>query len=69
MDLHEDRVAEMVEEATKDQTSIICHSTLGENNAVCRGFFDQHKTQPLQIAERLGFIEWDETRSIKKSNG
>jgi hypothetical protein len=28
-------------------------------NSVCRGFFDRHKTAPLQIAERLGFIGMD----------
>jgi hypothetical protein len=32
--------------------------TLGGGNSVCRGFFDRHKTTPLQIAERLRFVTW-----------
>lgn len=47
----------MVKDATKNESAIICHSTLTGDNAVCRGFFDKHPTAPLQIAERLGFIE------------
>jgi len=51
------RVAGMVREATENESAIICHSTLDGDNAVCRGFFDKHATAPLQIAERLGFVE------------
>lgn len=48
----------MVREATKNESAIVCHATLGtKENAVCRGFFDKHPTAPLQIAERLGFVE------------
>lgn len=63
MFLQPGRVAGMVREARADESAITCHSTLyraGVDNAVCKGFFDRHKTQPLQVAERLGIIEWDE---------
>lgn len=63
MHLEPGRLAEMVREALRDESAIICHSTLyeeGVDNAVCFGFFDRHLTQPLQVAQRLGIIEWDE---------
>lgn len=60
MHLKEGRVEEMIEQATNDESAIICHSTLDGDNAVCRGFYDKHPTAPLQIADRLGFIEFVE---------
>ena len=48
---------EIVSEAVKRDTAIICHASLGADNAVCAGFFEAHKTQPLQVAERMGLIE------------
>ena len=51
------RLKQMVDDSIKKDTAIICHSTLDGDNAVCRGFFDRHKTTPLQIAERLGCLE------------
>lgn len=57
MHLEEGRVEDMVTQATKKESCIPCHKTLDGQQAVCRGFFDRHKTQPLQIAERLGFIK------------
>jgi hypothetical protein len=62
------RVKEMVKKATADNSAIICHSTLygGIDNAVCRGFFDRHKTGVLQIAERMGAIKFEEG-SLEKS--
>ena len=32
--------------------------TLAGDNAVCGGFFELHPTQPLQIADRLGYIRF-----------
>lgn len=59
MRLEKGRVAEMVKAATCEESSIVCHETLGSRrHAVCHGFFQKHKTGPLQIAERLGFIQW-----------
>ena len=60
MQLSRGRVKEMVRLSKKTESYIVCHSTLEGDTAVCRGFFDRHRTQPLQIAERLGYIEWQE---------
>lgn len=60
MDLATGRVEGMVRDATAADSTIVCHSTLDGDNAACRGFFDRHKTASLQIAERLGLIEWQE---------
>lgn len=58
MRLRPGRVREMVEGAVADDSAIICHDTLDEEEqAVCRGFFDAHDTQPLQLARRLQLIE------------
>lgn len=55
MELRSGRVREMVDEALASESSIRCHQTLDEGcGAVCRGFYDRHTTQPLQIAQRLG---------------
>jgi hypothetical protein len=52
------RVKGMVRQAMKAESCIPCHETLSGDGAVCRGFFDRYKTQPLQIAERLNFIKF-----------
>ena len=62
MRLEPGRLAGMVRDAVANDSAIICHSTLygeKEHHAVCRGFFDRHATAPLQIAARLGLIDWD----------
>jgi hypothetical protein len=62
MDLEPGRVAGMVRDAKASDSTIVCHSTLylsgKPQHAGCRGFFDRHATTPLQIAERLGMVEW-----------
>jgi hypothetical protein len=58
MRLAHGRVKQMVVDAIKGDSAIICHDTLSGDNAVCRGFFDRFKTFPLQIAERLGMINY-----------
>lgn len=40
----------MEAEAVRMDGSIVCHSTLNGDNAVCRGFFDRHKTFQLRMA-------------------
>lgn len=58
MHLRPGRVKEMVEECIENESAVICHQTLDwDEHVVCRGFFDAHKTQPLQVAERLDLIE------------
>jgi len=59
MHLQPGRVRSMVDEATANEGAIVCHKTLDQKrHAVCRGFFDHHKTQLLQVAERLGYVVW-----------
>lgn len=59
MRLHPGRVAQMVRDATRTDTSIICHDTsYTKHQAVCHGFFTHHPTTPLQIADRLGYIQY-----------
>jgi len=62
MHLEPGRLADLVAQARAHESAIICHSTLAEDgvdNAVCRGFYDRHPTQPLQIAQRLGLVAFD----------
>lgn len=57
MHLPPGRLAGMIADATRSESTIVCHSTLDkEEQACCRGFFDKYATAPLQIAERLGFV-------------
>jgi hypothetical protein len=56
MHLERGRVRQMVDDAKRDESCIPCHKTLEGDNACCRGFYDKHPTQPLQIAERLGLV-------------
>jgi len=58
MHLEPGRLDQMVRDAVKAESTIICHSTLEGAQACCRGFFDRHATAPLQIAERIGLIEY-----------
>lgn len=61
MRLKRGRVRGMVDEVKRTDGCIPCHKTLdGDDNAVCRGQFDLHPTAPMQIAERLGLVEWQE---------
>lgn len=53
------RLAEIIRDNVANDSALPCHSTLygqAEQEAVCRGFFDRHKTTPLQLAERLDLI-------------
>lgn len=64
MSLEPGRVAGMVREArSSDAGNIPCHETLygqSDQKAVCRGFFDKHATPVLQIADRMGIIDYVE---------
>lgn len=61
MHLKEGRVEEMVAEATGNDSVIPCHETLGDEPAVCRGFFDKHAPPFLQVADRLGVVVFVES--------
>ena len=59
MHLEPGRVEQMVEEATPDGC-IPCHKTTHgakEQEAVCRGFYDKHRTWVLQLARQMNIIE------------
>ena len=59
MHLQPGRQRDMLDKVRTIEGCIPCHETLDDDvQAVCRGQFDALKTQPLQIAERLGFIVW-----------
>lgn len=61
MRLNPGRVRGMIAEAERKGGTIVCHDTLDDElHACCRGFFDRHPTQLLQVAERLGFVVWHE---------
>ena len=60
MHLEPGRVDGMVADAVASDSTIVCHQTLDGPNAGCRGFYDRHATPPLQIAVRLGMVEWTE---------
>ena len=63
MHLNSGRLRDIVGEARAADSTIVCHATLGDpaRHAACRGFFDlEPRTTPLQVAERLGMIEWQE---------
>lgn len=54
MQLRPGALRRLIDDAIEAETAIVCHCTLDKpDQAVCRGFFDRHKTTPLQIAERL----------------
>lgn len=71
MSLEKGRVEQMIKEATSHKDgggSIVCHSTLpNSKQAVCKGYFDGYKQHGLlQVAERLGVINWFEIKSEKE---
>jgi hypothetical protein len=46
--------------AVKEDNAVVCHHTvLEKDQAVCRGFFDRHKTTPLLLAMATGCVEFD----------
>lgn len=57
MDIRSGRLRGMIDEAMKDQSAIVCHKTLGGDNAICRGFFDRHRPFPLQLAIAMKMIK------------
>lgn len=60
MKLAKGRVAGMVRSATAANSTIVCHNTLDGDNAVCHGFYEQHATLPIRLAEATGAIAFVE---------
>lgn len=56
-----ERTQGMKEEADRDNSTIVCHSTLlneDQDNAACRGYFDQRSSATLRLAESMGVVEF-----------
>ena len=55
------QVEGMVEKCLQEDSTIPCHETLGRDEAICRGFFDQHKRDvvPLRLAVALKVLAED----------
>lgn len=50
-------VGEMKRSADERGTCIICHDGMhGARAAVCRGYYDNHQSELLTLAERMGII-------------
>lgn len=61
MHLNPGRLAGMVADVKTKGGYVTCHETLNRplrQRAICRGSFDRIKTQIIQMAERMNFIEW-----------
>lgn len=55
-----ERVKEIVKSCHATGKAFICHkgSLTGNDQLVCRGFYDTQKTQVIRIAERLGVVHF-----------
>lgn len=62
MHLQPGRVREMVNEARRNDGTIVCHKTLGHDNAACYGFFARYKPFPLRLAIAMRRIWFVRTR-------
>lgn len=61
MHLNPGRLADMVTTVKATESYVVCHQTLDRRprqRVICRGSFDRYKTRIIQLAERMGFIEW-----------
>jgi len=54
MRLRPGRVREMVDTSVRNDAAIPCHQTLGDEHAVCRGFFDRYGGATILC--RLGHV-------------
>lgn len=58
MHLNAGTVATMKRSADECGTCIICHEGMnGPNAAVCRGYYDNHQSKLLRMAEGMGLIK------------
>lgn len=57
MHLNEGVVGTMKRGADERGTGIVCHEVMhSPDAAMCRGYYDNHNSSLLQIAERMGII-------------
>lgn len=54
------RFTELLKQCRKEDTHFICHkgSITGNDNLVCRGFYDTQTSQLIRIACRLNMIKF-----------
>jgi hypothetical protein len=67
MHLDEGRRDKMVAGAVKNESCIPCHSHLHSGakvEPVCRGFYDNHATVTIRLAEVMGIIEWVDDTAV-----
>lgn len=67
MHLNAGRLAEMAREVKAAEGYVTCHQTLDlplRRRVICRGSFDRFKTQIIQLAERMGFVEWVDLKEM-----
>lgn len=58
MDLSRGRVGDMKRSSDERGTCIVCHETMNSPRAaVCRGYYESHRSRLLQIAERMDLIK------------
>lgn len=61
MHLNTGRLADMAKQVKEGEGYVTCHKTLDRKpreRAICKGSFDRYKTRIIQMAERMGFLEW-----------
>jgi hypothetical protein len=57
------RLKSLIDEARRNESYVVCHSTFDAQPAICRGFYEAYSTNSLRICERLGgFDEIDPPR-------
>jgi hypothetical protein len=54
------RAADIIKECKAEGSYFVCHksSLYGDGKTCCRAFYDQVDTQIIQIANRLGVVEF-----------
>ena len=55
-----ERMADVIKECRQKDIYFICHKATiaGDQKVCCRGFYDTQDTQIIQIADRLGAVEF-----------
>lgn len=68
MHLEQGRLATMIATVRATESYVICHDSLDlspRQQVICHGSFTRIKTRIIQLAERMGFIEWVDPHTLK----
>lgn len=60
------RIRQLIADARRGESYVICHSTFSDQPAICRGFAESYNTNALRIMERLGGLHEIDAPSLKK---